>query len=79
MKILNGLGGFVAALMLLGMAASMIATADLMDDMKGSAAKNHTADLKMKQKEGAEMLRVSQYASTPKAQQARPVHTHAAQ
>ena len=79
MKILNGLGGFVAALMLLGMAASMIATADPMDDMKGSAAKIHTADLKMKQKEGAEMLRASQYASAPKAQQARPVHTHAAQ
>jgi len=79
MKILNGLGGIVAALMLLGMAATMLATADPMDDLKGTAAKIHTVDLKMQQKDGAEMLRGSQYASAPKTRQERPVHTHAAQ
>jgi hypothetical protein len=79
MKNLNGLGGFVAALMLLGMAASMFATADPMDDLKGSAAKIHTADFKMQQKDGADMLRGSRYASAPKTRQERPAHTHAAQ
>jgi hypothetical protein len=79
MKILNGLGGFVASLMLLGMAASMIVTADPMDDLRGTAAKTHTVALKMQQKDGAEMLRGSQYASAPKIRKERPVHTHAAQ
>ena len=79
MKILNGLGGFVAAVMLLGMAASMLATADPKEDLKGTAAKIHDVDLKMQQKDGAELLRGSQYASVPKTRRERPAHTHAAQ